>query len=572
VRIERTSYLSTSKSSRSSITAKRLRECAFVFRLAVELGVRKITSKTANAVIDHVVDTLPVAADAPSQPLTDDYSRSLRAVLDHAPHVEHLRDKKWHTLAEFLIQGISRYAPEEAPPSSGMNTSMLSQHSRNGHATSFRVSQSSGSYATRNEAGRPAEDLFWCLERLTSATNAPIISIAADIIECITRFLNSSSSSSLHQIAFSCLNSITARAITEDSRLAQRMILDIIPTIRRLWSSKSLLLRDEMLITLVLSRDIIKAMPQTHSNDDVYSSLNNLLEVISAEYSRRNERDVLQLDEIIFSSDPKQQVMSLDKFRIRAEHTRGTFNWATISVLACLTLTVDQLSHTKQDHNTNENPSKRLRLTNGVEDVFRQSLSATALSKVRALQTVPFLLNDCSAMSDVLPDLLAQYTNQILDEDHIIATWTMVAISRHACPICRVRKIVLLTMSHSFVSTQSTLKPELKPQWIQIWHRASRNLSNPNLSRPAAHLLNSILRSAVMQNIDVSKLIDATLFSDGLNGPVGMSDTALSLWSTIIDSRSAVGQSSPHQIVTRLVNWLSSHYTLGLSFMSLTFV
>jgi len=228
------------------------------------------------------------------------------------------------------------------------------------------------------------------------------------------------------------VNSITARAITEDSRLAQRIILDIIPTIRRLWPSKSLLLRDEMLITLVLSSDIIKAMPQTHSNDDVYSSLSNLLEVISAEYSRRNERDILQLDEMVFSTDQKQQVMSLDKFHIRAEHTRGTFNWATISVLACLTLTVDQLSHTKQEHSANENPSKRLRLTNGVEDVFRQSLSASALTKVRALQTVPFLLNDYSAVSDILPDLLAQYTNQILDEDRTVATWTMVAISRHA--------------------------------------------------------------------------------------------------------------------------------------------
>jgi len=433
VRIERAAYLSTSKSSKSSITANRLRECAFVFRLAVELGVRKITSKTANAVIDHVVDTLPVAADAPSQPVTDDYSRSLKAILDHAPHVEHLRDKKWRTLAEFLIQGVSRYAPEEAPPSSGLNTSLVSQHSRNGRTTSFRVSQSSGSYATRHDAGRPAEDLFCCLERLTSATNAPTMSIAADVIECIMRFLNSSSSSgSLHQIAFSCVNSITARAITEDSRLAQRIILDIIPTIRRLWPSKSLLLRDEMLITLVLSSDIIKAMPQTHSNDDVYSSLSNLLEVISAEYSRRNERDILQLDEMVFSTDQKQQVMSLDKFHIRAEHTRGTFNWATISVLACLTLTVDQLSHTKQEHSANENPSKRLRLTNGVEDVFRQSLSASALTKVRALQTVPFLLNDYSAVSDILPDLLAQYTNQILDEDRTVATWTMVAISRHA--------------------------------------------------------------------------------------------------------------------------------------------
>lgn len=61
------------------------------------------------------------------------------------------------------------------------------------------------------------------------------------------------------------------------------------------------------------------------------------------------------------------------------------------------------------------------------------------------------------------------------------------------------------------------------------------------------------------------KLIDTTLFSDGLNGPVGMSDAALSLWSTVIESRSVGGLSAPPLIVTRLVNWLSSYYTLSLS-------
>lgn len=133
------------------------------------------------------------------------------------------------------------------------------------------------------------------------------------------------------------------------------------------------------------------------------------------------------------------------------------------------------------------------------------------------------------------------------------------------------REDVLLTVSHSLVSIQTALKPELKPQWLQIWHLTSRNLSNPNVSRPAAHLLNSMLSSTVLQNTDASKLIDTTLFSDGLNGPVGMSDAALSLWSTIIDSRSAGGQSAPQHIVIRLVNWLSSHYTLSSSSCPLPF-
>jgi serine-protein kinase ATM len=103
------------------------------------------------------------------------------------------------------------------------------------------------------------------------------------------------------------------------------------------------------------------------------------------------------------------------------------------------------------------------------------------------------------------------------------------------------------------------------PQWVQIWHVTCRNLSNPNVSRCAAHLLSALLNSGVFQAINLSKLMDAGLFSDGLNGPVGMSDAALSLWSTIIQYRSASGQLVAQQTVVRLMNWFSSHYTLSSS-------
>lgn len=118
-------------------------------------------------------------------------------------------------------------------------------------------------------------------------------------------------------------------------------------------------------------------------------------------------------------------------------------------------------------------------------------------------------------------------------------------------------------MNHSLVSVQSALKPEMKPQWLQIWHLAARNLSNPNVSRPAAHLLNSILRSSLLQHTDTSTLIDTTVFSDGLNGPAGMSDAALSLWYTIVEYRSAVGQLAPQQTVVRFTNWLFTYYTFS---------
>jgi hypothetical protein len=92
----------------------------------------------------------------------------------------------------------------------------------------------------------------------------------------------------------------------------------------------------------------------------------------------------------------------------------------------------------------------------------------------------------------------------------------------------------------------------------------SRNLSNMNVSRPAAHLLNLLIESKILKSLDVPSLIDATLFSDGLNGPVGMSDAALILWSAVVDSH-ASGPLVAQQRVVRLVNWFSSYWILSTS-------
>lgn len=432
VQIERAAYISSSKSSNFSSVANRLRDGATVFRLAVELGVRKVISRTVNAVIDHVLDTLPVAGQAYCLPLTDGYLKILRAVLGHAPHLEHIREKKWCSLVDFSIKGISHYALDENDPPSGSGTSILSLHTSGSRTTSFRVSQGSGSHPSQYDTGRPAEDLLLCLDSLTVVTNAPIMSKATTIVECIIGLLNSTGSSGLlHQVAFHCANNILPIIITEDSRLAQRFLLEILPAMRRLWSTKNTALRDEMLISLVLSSDIIQALPTTNPSDNVLSSLSNLIDAISSEYHRRNERDVLQLDEIHFTADPSQLVMTLTNFRARPENTRGTFNWCTISMLTLITLTVDRFPQMTQKAKANNTPGKRQRLENGLDEVFRQSLSGSSMIKIRALQMVPFLVDVSPHAAESFPPLIVKFSNQILDKDPTIASWTMVAISRY---------------------------------------------------------------------------------------------------------------------------------------------
>lgn len=105
--------------------------------------------------------------------------------------------------------------------------------------------------------------------------------------------------------------------------------------------------------------------------------------------------------------------------------------------------------------------------------------------------------------------------------------------------------------------------PHAQSPWLQVWHFASRNLSNPGVSRSAAHLLNCLLNSRLLSDVDISKLIEESLFSNGINGPVGMSDAALSLWLTIIKQHFVTGPTMRNQMVVRFLNWLTSHYVLS---------
>jgi hypothetical protein len=122
----------------------------------------------------------------------------------------------------------------------------------------------------------------------------------------------------------------------------------------------------------------------------------------------------------------------------------------------------------------------------------------------------------------------------------------------------------MLTGAHSLASALSTSKSDAASYWLQIWHLASRSLSNPNSSRSASHLLDILLKSSILHNSDISKLVDSTLFADGLNGPVGMSDAALSLWLSIAESRIANGQAAKQQTVSRFIKWLAANYHLSL--------
>lgn len=429
-KIERTAYLGTAKSPRSTAAANRLRDCASTFRLAVELGVSSITSTTANAVLDHVVDTLPSSGEEYCVPLADEYLKIFLLVVSYAPHVEHLRPTRWGNIVDFLLGGISKNV-EAAQTTPGESASSSGPFSRSEHTASFRVSQSSGSRVPRADAGRPIEELLLCLDRLTVVANAPTMSRAAEIMQCLRQVFNSSvAGASLLQAAFKCVNNVLSILVTEQTTAAHSLVLQMVSIIRRLWSPKNHLLRDEMLVTLVLGSDIISALPPRTITEDLQSSLWNLSEGMSVEYGRRNEKDILQLDEVSLGKNQHQQVMSLERIRVRPEHTRATYNWSTLGVLASITMALYGVETENARPGAESSRVKRRKVTTAMGEIMEQALSDSSSNKIRALQLIPFLQCQTPAITDIFLHTADRFSNQVLDEDASVAAWTMVALAR----------------------------------------------------------------------------------------------------------------------------------------------
>jgi ataxia telangiectasia mutated family protein len=86
-------------------------------------------------------------------------------------------------------------------------------------------------------------------------------------------------------------------------------------------------------------------------------------------------------------------------------------------------------STARLSHPAGEIPSKKQRLNSASDEVFRDSVMSSGNRRVCALQLIPILLQSHLGIESKA-SLLQRLIPCILDDSGIIASWTMVAISR----------------------------------------------------------------------------------------------------------------------------------------------
>lgn len=385
--------------------------------------MRNLRTKSIRAIVDHITETLPAPGEGLWEPLSVDYTKCLTALLHHPAHVEHLSTSEWEKLMGFCLRILGVADDEDSQL--GFLSSLDNYLDSSGRST---PSIPTPSLAIREKhAGSTSAmvETILCIQLLTSSPNAPVQANAEKILQGLAGFVKSSPiAGSAHQAAFNSINTVITRVVFDQSDLVREFLLDTIPTIRHLWSTKLMGLKDELLGTIMFCTVILADTARRDPSESLSRLVERLIHTLHTEYVKRPEKDILQIDEVVFYS--KSPVTGP-----RLGNTKSEHNWTVIWTISVLLELLDDINmRLSTPRALHELSTKKQRLSSATGDFIRDSFSSSGTKSICALQLVPFLLKTQS--DSETRRLLQRLIPGILDDNGTVSSWSLVAISRLA--------------------------------------------------------------------------------------------------------------------------------------------
>lgn len=367
------------------------------------------------------------------EPLSVDYMKCITSLLQHPPHTEHLGDADWERLIDFCLDAINVQESDESQLSirSGHRSAPEdSLDASDTHSTPQRMTPAPGSrekfIGDRNTVG----EVLACIQILTASPSGPIQAAAESILQGLVEFVKPRSlmAGNAHQLAFSSINTVISRVLFDQSELARSSLTDLIPIIRRLWTTKLQSLKDELLTTIMLCLVIFTDLAHKNPSESLVRSIEGLASCLQLEYVKRSDRELLQPDETVFYQ--KGGHGNGPVYGPRLGNARSEHSWTVLWALANLLKLTERDAVQEPDHAVSggEQLSKKQRLTSGIGDVFRDAISEIGSRKICALQMIPFL--EAEIDIDTKDSFVQRAIPSILDDNSTIATWTMIALTR----------------------------------------------------------------------------------------------------------------------------------------------
>ncbi|KAI9760893.1 MAG: aprataxin-like protein [Chaenotheca gracillima] len=517
--IEKATLSKASSATAKSQSSTRLSSCAATLRVVVEVGVSRLRKKTVKAFLDHIIQVLPSPHDGLCEPLSLDYLKSLRSVLQFQAHVEHLSVEDWQAAVDFCVDSI-RIDDDLSSARSFSNGARISSMRSNGGTRGSTPSKGLDSpLSLRVNTGfgqqtkGSVEELILCLEQLFTAPNAPILDRAQTVLGALIRFLETSPTlGRSHQSAFATINLILPRIITDSIPLSKQVVAELMPLLKTFWNTKITSVKDEILVTLIHSQTYIEAMLLKDDAEKFSSDVESLVDVLQEEYGRRLERDQLQLDDIELRAQHKalscDGPLSFRSFGLRNASPKAEQAWAMLNSVAVLgSFLHERASKSPQGKSDDIGPNKRRRVAQRFEDLARQTSLPHLSIRLCSLQTITFLLEKMTLDVEQMKALLEQLLQCVSDGNGVIISWSMIAMTRAAC-----------------------------------------------------HLLEAILALRMVDIALISESVEAMISSFDISGPAVLVDSSLSFWTCVLGTRSVENPSSASAISDKVLQWFASKW------------
>ncbi|TWU73594.1 Serine/threonine-protein kinase tel1 [Metarhizium rileyi] len=541
-------YDKRKKESSRKVASSRLTKCASAIRMTAARGAPKLGRKTLLALVDHITQVLPDPDGDFVAPLIQDYIKTLSEVLSRQPHVEFLARqdaKTWETCVDFLLDIAVYIVPNEAHPS-------LISVARSSPALEVSTPRSTLRSSTSTQSqrraglveGEPLRDVLEGLQYLIQASNAPIARRGRNVTDLAIKVLNMKhlSLGSIQAMCFSICNTVFAGTQTDNLDNGLSLVKDLLPLMSYWWRAEKVS-QDELIKGLrnEISKTIHLAQPHIEHLcirriDEMQTDIENLVEPLWQEYSKRGEPFRLQLQDLTFNpSTLPTGAMHLPSFGIRTHNPDGESHWALVQNLSFLEGIILKRdgSAGKYDVDNYEQPRKRQRTQERLSRLRLRLRSRDVGTQRTALQLLSFLAEGCGITREDLPSVLDDLVTYVSNKDSITASWALVA-SASCVSLARANELG-------------------GDQWKQLWHLAVRFVSNPMTCRAACLLLHRIIELDLLPYNTISEDIDSIITTADVNGPGLVCDTSLILMFHLFHARNArlpsASQATSHHVI-----------------------
>lgn len=518
----------------------RLSNVASALRLVVGYCNTLIRSKTANAVLDHVISLLVFERDNElpfRQIIQADYIKIFEIITSNAAHGEHSQESIWRKNIDWLLEAIDANLATltNAEGDSEDVASFTRGPSIYGSVRSsmpVRTSDSGDTQGPRPTEAQLLDSLVTSLRNLASLSNCPLQTRMRDIAQTVLRAL--ATSIQTKDIAFECLNNVLMVARTEQVSLLPHIAAQILVIMRKSWShkidEKSFSLREQMLVSLLLIRQSLAKSALVPVEVD-RSAISALTRHMSDEYANRTEQYCLHLDNLLLSSCVKDEFFHRCGVTPDDQSTLAMLNWSTITLIGSLTRLADDLDQVIIDRNggSPDRPRKRQRTVQPFTELVR--LLFTDAKDLKPREVTEFL-------SSAIPMLEDDKTGR--------ASWAMLTLAKLSK--CKIGQ-----------------EKSLQVQWLSAWTSASRLVTSLYNSRAACFLMAAIIESGILDAHLTAEDIIGACFQSGSRGPPVLTDASLLLFTASLRSKLLRTERHFVTLSDRVFAWLDTVWTLPTS-------